>query len=143
VPVQERLARALGQKYEVRRLLGQGGFAEVYEVWDKDLQRRLAVKVLKPDIAWSAGMLDRCTHEARAITRLNHANILAIHFVGDGEGLVYYAMPSSRAVLAELLRTRGALILIASRPDPAIARCPCLHAHESGLVHRDIKARQR
>ena len=39
------LGRALGPKYEVRRMLGQGGFAEVYEVWDKDLQRRLAVKV--------------------------------------------------------------------------------------------------
>ncbi len=65
-------ARALGPKYEVRRLLGQGGFAEVYEVWDIDLQRRLAVKVLKPDIAWSAGMLERFKHEARAIARLNH-----------------------------------------------------------------------
>ena len=140
VPVQDRLARALGPKYEVRRLLGQGGFAEVYEVWDKDLQRRLAVKVLKPDIAWSAGMLDRFKHEARAIARLNHANILAIHFVGDGEGLVYYAMPFVEGhSLAELLRTRGAL-----DPERALALTrPLLdalsHAHESGLIHRDIK----
>jgi hypothetical protein len=120
--------------------LGQGGFAEVYEVWDKDLQRRLAVKVLKPDIAWSAGMLDRFKHEARAIARLNHANILTIHFVGDGEGLVYYAMPFVEGQsLAELLRTRGAL-----DSDRAVALTrPLLdalsHAHDSGLVHRDIK----
>src|SRR5207247_3443782 len=42
----ERLARALGAKYEVKRLIGRGGFAEVYELWDRDLDRRLACKVL-------------------------------------------------------------------------------------------------
>jgi serine/threonine-protein kinase len=52
------LSRALGPKYEVRRLIGSGGFAEVYEVWDKDLERRLAVKVLRPDVAWTSGMIE-------------------------------------------------------------------------------------
>ena len=77
--VPSRLARALGDKYQVHRLLGEGGFAQVYEVWDNDLQRRLAVKVLKPDIAWSAGMLERFRQECRSLARLTHPNILAIH----------------------------------------------------------------
>src|SRR2546427_12345141 len=87
------LAKALGPKYEVRRVVGSGGFAEVYEVWDKDLERRLAVKVLRPDVAWTAGMIERFQRETRAAARLEHPHILPIHLVGGGEGLGYYAVP--------------------------------------------------
>ena len=61
-----KLAKALGDKYEVKKLVGQGGFAEVYEVWDKDLERRLAVKVLRADVAWTHGMIERFQRETRA-----------------------------------------------------------------------------
>src|SRR6266849_3619246 len=73
------LSKALGAKYEVKRLVGSGGFADVYEVWDKDLERRLAVKVLRPDVAWTAGMIERFQRETRAAARLEHPNILPIH----------------------------------------------------------------
>src|SRR5438093_8285802 len=79
-PTSERLARALGAKYEVKRLIGRGGFAEVYELWDRDLDRRLACKVLHPEIAWTPGMLARFRQEAKALARLQDTRILAIHF---------------------------------------------------------------
>src|SRR2546428_639712 len=134
----ERLAVALGPKYDVKRLIGRGGFAEVYELWDKDLDRRLACKVLHPEIAWTPGMLARFRQEAKALARLQHPAILPIHFAGDGEGLVYYVMPFVEGEsLADALRRRGphgageALVIA----EPVLqALGP---AHAQGLLHRD------
>lgn len=138
--VQTRLSRALGPKYTVRHLLGRGGFAEVYEVWDQELERRLAVKVLRPDVAWTSGMLDRFRQEARAVARLNHPNILPIHFVGEAEGIVYYAMPFVEGKsLGEVMRAGGtfdaATTLKLARPILDALQ----HAHDKELLHRDIK----
>jgi tRNA A-37 threonylcarbamoyl transferase component Bud32 len=136
----DRLGRALGRQYRVVRLIGRGGFAEVYEVVDSDLQRRLAVKVLRSDLPWTAATISRFKQEARAIARLNHPNTVAIHFVGEGEGLVYYAMPYLEGrTVADLLKTEGPLTTDRALRivEPVLEALQ--HAHDHGLVHRDVK----
>src|SRR6266513_2368294 len=140
VPTAQRLARALGSKYEVRLLVGRGGFAEVYELWDKDLDRRLACKVLHPEIAWTPGMLARFRQEAKALARLQDPAILAIHFTGDDEGLVYYVMPFVEGEsLAERLRRRGPYTADEALKIAEPILQALSHAHTQGLVHRDIE----
>ena len=134
------LGEALGGQYVVVRRLAQGGFSDVFEICDIELDRRLAVKVLRPDVAWTHGMRARFKQEARSIARLNHHHTVPIHFVGDSAGLVFYVMSFVEGpTLADLLLAQGPL-----HPQTLVPMVlPVLealeHAHANGIIHRDIK----
>jgi serine/threonine-protein kinase len=139
-PVPQRLAQALGADHTVVGELGRGGFAVVYSVRDLRLNRYLAVKVMRPDLVASPQALERFRREARIAAGLDHPNILPVSFAGEGAGLVYYAMPRVRGqTLRERLRQDGALPVEEARRIFGEVGRGLHHAHEQGVVHRDVK----
>ncbi|GAA2151916.1 hypothetical protein GCM10009760_47880 [Kitasatospora kazusensis] len=137
-------AQAVGGRYLVDGLLGHGGMAEVHRARDLRLDRVVAVKVLRPELAADPAYRERFGREARSAAALNHPGIVAVFDSGEGAGpgadLPYIVMEHLRGeTLAELVRDgrapgpEGALLICAEILD-ALA-----HAHRSGTVHRDIK----
>src|SRR5262249_6357007 len=125
--------------YRVVRLLGEGGMGAVYEAEQDNPRRAVALKVIRPGLV-SPGLLKRFTHEAQILGRLHHPGIAQIYEAGVAEdGQPFFALELIRgATLDEYVR-RHAL-------DPAarlglLARvCDAVqHAHEQGVIHRDLK----
>jgi tRNA A-37 threonylcarbamoyl transferase component Bud32 len=135
-----RLARALGQGYEVRDALGRGGFAIVYAAFDLALKREVAVKVLRPELSAEPSIRQRFRREAEAVARLRHAHIVPIYSVGESGDLAWYVMPfiAGPTLRARLERT-GPLPVDEARRILLEAATALGVAHRAGLVHRDIK----
>ena len=134
-----RLQAALADRYAIERELGRGGMATVYLAEDRKHHRRVAIKVLKPELAATLGP-ERFLREIEIAAGLNHAHILPLLDSGEAGGFLYYAMPF---VEGESLRDRldreGPLsIEEASRITREVADA-LGHAHGYGVVHRDIK----
>ena len=130
---------ALADRYRVDRELGRGGMATVYLAQDVRHDRKVALKVLHPDLAAALGA-QRFLTEIRTTANLQHPHIVPLHDSGESGGLLYYVMPF---VEGESLRDRldrehllpiDDAIRIASEVADALA-----YAHSHGVIHRDIK----
>jgi serine/threonine-protein kinase len=91
-PLPARLGKALGDHYTIEGEVGRGGMGVVYRARDERLQRRVAIKVLPPELAFQKDIRQRFTREAQTAARLSHPHIVPIHTVGEGEGLVFFIM---------------------------------------------------
>ncbi|MQM24325.1 Stk1 family PASTA domain-containing Ser/Thr kinase [Glycomyces albidus] len=126
-------------RYRLKRLIAQGGMADVYEADDERLDRTVAVKMITAGRAHGFD-LTAFTHEARTIARLSHPNIVAVFDQGIYNGLPYVVMEYvPGTTLRDLLNRRRRL-----RIEEAVELCAQLldglqAAHDAGLVHRDIK----
>ena len=126
--------------YRILRQLGAGGMGEVYLAEDERLKRRVALKVLPPELAGSPERLQRFQREAESVAALNHPNIVTIHSIENAEGLRFLTMelvdgPSLR----ELLDHSGALP-IEEVLDLGVQIAEGLaEAHAAGIIHRDLK----
>jgi serine/threonine-protein kinase len=134
------LERALGTRYEILRPLGRGGMGAVYLARERALERLVAVKVLRPDLADAPESRERFRREARIAAQLSHPGILPLHTFGEIDGIWYFVMGYVRGQsLDERLRLEGAL------PPGEVRRilielADALEwAHRHGVIHRDIK----
>jgi len=135
----EQLAAALGDRYRVERELGQGGMAVVFLAQDLKHHRRVAIKLLKPELSAVVGG-ERFTREIEIAATLQHPHILPLYDSGQAGGLLYYVMPF---VEGESLRQRLAretqLPLDTALQITRDVASALQYAHERGVVHRDIK----
>ncbi len=137
--VPPRLTAALADRYRIERELGQGGMATVYLAEDLKHHRKVAVKVLRPDLAATLGS-DRFVREIEVAARLQHPHILGVLDSGDAEGFFYYVMPfvEGETLRDRLTRTGELPVTEAVRLLGEITEALAV-AHAGGVVHRDIK----
>ena len=123
--------------YKIEKLLGAGGMAEVYLARDSKLDRMIALKILPWHFLADADRIARFRREARALTSLNHPNLITIYEVGEANGLHFIATEFVEGQTLSSLRTKLSvkeLLSIVAQVAEALAA-----AHRSGVVHRDIK----
>ncbi len=135
----ERLVAALSDRYHLERELGVGGMATVYLAEDLKHKRRVAVKVLKPELAAVLGA-ERFVQEITTTAALQHPHILPLFDSGEADGFLYYVMPF---IDGETLRSkldRETQLGVADAVRIATDVASALHyAHTQGVIHRDIK----
>jgi serine/threonine-protein kinase len=133
------LQTSLGDRYTVVRELGRGGMATVFLAEDIKIGRKVAIKVLHPELSASMGA-DRFVREIAVAGRLQHPHILGLFDSGQADKLLYYVMPF---VEGESLRDkldREGQLSIEEAIQITLEVCDALgHAHAAGIIHRDIK----
>ncbi|HEX2450569.1 MAG TPA: protein kinase [Gemmatimonadales bacterium] len=139
-PLAARLGDALSRDYTLEGEIGRGGMGVVYRARDERLQRRVAIKVLPPELAFQKDIRERFTREAQTAARLSHPHIVPIHTVGEGAGLVYFVMGYvDGESVAGRLKRRGRLPTDEVRRIMAETADALSAAHAVGVIHRDIK----
>src|SRR6185437_12813742 len=130
----------LGQRYEILQVLGRGGMGAVYKARDREVDRVVALKVIRPDLAGNAAMLDRFKQELVLSHQVTHKNVVRIYDLGEADGVKFITM---EYIEGSDLRS---IILEKKRFPPAEAVeimlqvCRALEAvHAVGVIHRDLK----
>ncbi len=130
----------INDRYEIIKSIGEGGMANVYLGYDTILDRNVAIKVLRGDLANDEKFVRRFQREALSASSLSHPNIVAMYDVGEDDGLYYIVMEYVEGkTLKQLLKKRGSLTLSEAIDIMLQLTDGMAHAHDSYIVHRDLK----
>jgi predicted Ser/Thr protein kinase len=136
----QRLQRLVEGKYQITRLLGKGGMGAVFLAHDLTLEREVAIKVLPPDISMDEHVVKRFQQEAKTAAKLDHTNIIPIYRVESEGGLNYFVMKYIAGTsLEDVLEQKQPLTIEYIQRVLWEAACALGHAHQRGVVHRDVK----
>jgi serine/threonine-protein kinase len=137
--VTDRLSTALADRYRLERHVGEGGMATVYLAHDLKHDRKVAVKVLRPELVAILGT-ERFLNEIKVTAGLQHPHILPLHDSGEADSFLYYVMPFIEGEsLRERLRRDKQLSVDEAMEIAKAVGSALEFAHEQGIVHRDIK----
>ena len=136
-----RLTEALGSSYTIEGEIGRGGMGVVYAARDERLKRKVAIKVLPPELGFREEIRTRFLREAETAARLTHPHIVPIHSVGESpDRLVYFVMAFiDGEPLSAKLKRRGRLPPEEARRVMAETADALGAAHALGIIHRDVK----
>lgn len=129
-----------GGRYEILQMLGEGGMGSVYKAADREVERTVALKVIRPDLASNPAILARFKQELLTAHQVTHKNVIRIYDMAEAEGVKFITMEFVEGTdLRRVLLDRGKL-----PPEEAveIIRQVCLAldaAHSAGIIHRDLK----
>ena len=138
--LRDRLTAAVGEHYIIEGELGRGGMAAVFRALDARLNRRVAIKLLPPEMAFNAGVKSRFLREAQMAAQLTHPNIVPIYTVDERDGLVFFVMALVDGhSVARLLAEGGRFEVERARRVVSEVADALEYAHRQGVVHRDIK----
>ena len=130
-------------KYELRGKLGEGNMATVFNAWDPELEREVAIKMLKYKLAYNDNFRDRFEREAKTIASLNHPNIVSVFEVIDQFSTRFIVMEKLHGQdLSVILKAKGAFGIAETREILSQVAGALQYAHnhgDKGIVHRDIK----
>ena len=130
----------LAGRYEILSVLGEGGMGAVYKAKDRELNRTVALKVIRPELARNSAIVERFKHELRLSHQVTHKNVIRIYDLGEGEGVKFITMEFIDGQdLRSLIREKQKF-----SPEEAVETmrqvCQALDAaHSVGVIHRDLK----
>ena len=134
------IGRMLDDRYEILELIGSGGMANVYKARCHRLNRLVAVKILKSDLAENADFRRRFRDESRAVAQLSHANIVSVYDVSTSGETEYIVMELIDGItLKQYMERRGRMDWRESLHFISQIMRGLSHAHSRGIIHRDIK----